>query len=48
MADGQTWTEEETARVERQCPIIQGELVIKARKGQVIIKRFVGVDTAWI
>ena len=48
MAEGQAWTEEETARVERQCPIIQGELVIRAHGGQVIIKRYVGVDPAWI
>ena len=48
MADGQTWTEAETARVIRQCPINQGELVIRAREGQVIIKRYVGVDSAWL
>jgi len=48
MAEGQTWTEEETARVIRQCPIIQGGLVIKAHGGQVTIKRYVGVEPAWI
>jgi hypothetical protein len=48
MADGRTWTEEETARVIRQCPISQGELMITAYEGQVAIKRYVGVDTAWI
>jgi hypothetical protein len=48
MAEGQTWTEEETARVIRQCPIIQGELIVKAHKGEVIIKRYLGVDLAWV
>ena len=48
MADGQTWTEEETARVIRQCPISQGELMITAYGGHVTMKRYVGVDPAWI
>ncbi|MGA2271326.1 MAG: hypothetical protein ABSH44_22895 [Bryobacteraceae bacterium] len=48
MADGQTWTEEEMARVIRQCPISQGQLMITAYGGQVTIKRYVGVDPAWI
>ena len=48
MAGGQTWTEEETARVVKQCPMIQGELMIKAHRGEVIIKRYLGVDLAWV
>jgi hypothetical protein len=48
MARGQTWTDEEAARVIRQCPIFQGELAITAHRGQVMIKRYVGVDLAWI
>ena len=48
MANGQIWTEEETAQVVKQCPIIQGELIVKAHKGEVIIKRYLGVDLAWV
>jgi len=48
MAGGRTWTDEETTRVIRQSPIIQGELLINAHGGQVTIKRYVGVDLAWI
>lgn len=44
---GQIWTDEEAAMVIRQCPIIQGELMIKAHGGQVTIKRYLGIDTAW-
>ncbi len=47
-AAGNAWTELEKARIVKQCPIIQGEFVIKAYNGEVIIKRYVGVDPAWI
>jgi hypothetical protein len=47
MADGDRWTDEEEARIIRQCPIIQGELMIMAHSGQVTIKRYLGIDTAW-
>ena len=48
MAEGQAWTAEETARVVKQCPMIQGELVIKAYQGEVTVKRYLGVDLAWV
>ena len=48
MAAGQAWTNEETARVARQCPIIQGELIIAANRDRVSIKRYPGVDLACI
>ena len=48
MAEGQTWTREESARVAGQCPIIQGELLITAHRGQVFVRRYPGVDLAWI
>jgi len=44
---GQDWTEIETARVARQCPYIRGELMITTGlRGEVIIKRYPGLDTA--
>ena len=48
MAEGGKWTDEEEARVARQCPIIQGELLITANRGEVFIKRYPGIDLAWI
>jgi hypothetical protein len=48
MAAGQGWTNEEAARVAKQSPIIQGELLITANRGEVFIKRYPGVDLAWI
>ena len=48
MAAGQAWTEEETARIVKQCTIIQGELLITARRGEVLVKRYPGVDLAEI
>jgi hypothetical protein len=48
LAQGQMWTREESARVAGQCPIIQGELLITAHRGQVFVRRYPGVDLAWI
>jgi hypothetical protein len=48
MAAGQRWTNEEAARVAKQSPIIQGELLITAHRGEVSIKRYPGVDLACI
>jgi hypothetical protein len=48
MAAGQGWTNEEAARVAKQSPIIQGELLITAHRGEVWIKRYPGVDLACI
>jgi hypothetical protein len=48
MAAGQGWTNEEAARVAKQSPIIQGELLITAHRGEVSIKRYPGVDLACI
>jgi len=48
LADGGRWTAEEEAQVARQCPVIQGELLITASRGEVLIKRYPGVDLAWI
>jgi hypothetical protein len=48
LADGGAWTDEEEARVARQCPIIQGELLITAIRGEVFVKRYLGVDLASI
>lgn len=47
MASGEKWTREETARVARLCPYIRGELLITTGlRGEVIIKRYPGLDTA--
>jgi len=49
MAGGEEWTREETARVARQCPYIEGELIITTRlQGEVIVKRYPGLDVAEI
>jgi hypothetical protein len=47
-AGGEAWTEEEEARVARQCPLIQGELLITAIRGAVFVKRYPGIDLALI
>jgi hypothetical protein len=36
----------ELARVERQSPIIDGELLMTAHRGQLFIKRYLGIDLA--
>jgi len=46
-AGGGEWTAEETARVAKQCPYIQGELIItRGWRGEIGIKRLVGIDMA--
>jgi hypothetical protein len=45
---GGTWTDEETARVLRQCPIRQGALSIGGSGNRVFIKRIIGVDPSLI
>jgi hypothetical protein len=36
----------ELARVERQNPIIDGELLMTAHRGQLFLKRYMGIDLA--
>ena len=43
---GQRLTNEEVTRLERQSPIVEGELLISAHRGDVFIKRYIGVDVA--
>ena len=51
-ANGDKWTDVETARVIRQCPYIHcsvdGSLSIHGSKGEVYIKRIIGVDTTLV
>jgi hypothetical protein len=47
-ADGKKWSGEEIARVVRQCPIVQRNLIIAASRGEVFIKRYPGIDVASI
>jgi hypothetical protein len=39
-------TKLELARIERQSPIIDGELLMSAHRGQLFVKRYLGVDLA--
>lgn len=49
LAGGRRWSDTETARVARQCPYIHGELLITTGLlGEVTIKRYPGLDVAWI
>jgi|HubBroStandDraft_3_1064219.scaffolds.fasta_scaffold1197187_2 hypothetical protein len=48
MVEDKKWSEEETGRVVRQCPIIQKELLITATRGEVFMKRYLGIDLACI
>ena len=41
-------THEEAERLEQYSPILQGELLISAHRGQVTIKRYIGLDVAEI
>ena len=43
---GETLTRVELERVERQSPIIDGELLMKCHRGQIFVKRYLGVDLA--
>jgi hypothetical protein len=39
-------TKLELARVERQSPIIDGELLMTSYRGQLFVKRYLGIDLA--
>jgi len=43
---GETLASVELGRLERQSPIIDGELLMTCHRGQVFIKRYLGVDLA--
>jgi hypothetical protein len=43
---GEEPTRLELARVERQSPIIDGELLMTAYRGQLFMKRYLGIDLA--
>jgi len=43
---GEEPTKLELARVERQSPIIDGELMMTCHRGQLFVKRYLGVDLA--
>ncbi len=43
-AAGEKWTREERARVAKQCPIIEGELIIREFRGEITVKRLLGID----
>lgn len=43
---GEEPTKLELARVERQSPIIGGELLMTCHRGQLFVKRYLGVDLA--
>ena len=43
---GETITMVELARVKRQSPIIDGELLMQCHRGQIFVKRYIGVDLA--
>jgi hypothetical protein len=43
---GEEPTKLELALVERQSPIIDGELLMSAHRGQLFMKRYLGIDLA--
>ena len=43
---GEEPTRLELALVERQSPIIDGELLMSSRRGQLFMKRYLGIDLA--
>jgi len=43
---GERLTKVELDRVERQSPIIDGELLMTSHRGQVFVKRYLGIDLA--
>ena len=45
---GKPLTGEELDRVHRQSPIVDGEFLITASRGNVFVKHYVGVDSAEI
>ena len=48
MASGYNWTQQETARVAWRCPYTAGELIIRAPRCGINIKRYPGLDVAAI
>ena len=45
---GEEPTKLELARIERQSPIIDGELLMICHRGQLFVKRYLGVDLAQV
>ncbi len=45
-AGGQKWSEIDRARIARECPYTGGELIIREFRGEIMIKRLVGIDMA--
>jgi hypothetical protein len=43
---GERLTTVELGQLERQSPIIEGELLMTCRRGQVFLKRYLGIDLA--
>lgn len=43
---GKPLTADELARVTKQSPVVDGELLIRAHRGTVFIKRYGGIDLA--
>lgn len=43
---GEEPTKLELARIERKSPIIDGELLMTAHRGQLFMKRYLGIDLA--
>lgn len=48
LAGGEKWTDLERARLAKECPYTEGELIIRAFRGEITIKRLIGVDMAEI
>ena len=44
--EGETLTRIEVDRLERQSPVVQGELLMVCHGGQVNMKRYLGIDLA--
>jgi len=45
---GETLTRVELARVERQSPIVDGELLMTCHRGRISMNRYLGVDLAQV
>jgi hypothetical protein len=43
---GETLSSTELSRVERQSPIVDGELLMTCRRGRLFLKRYIGIDLA--
>ncbi len=44
VRSGEQPTELERALVQRQSPIVDGELMMTCHRGQVFVKRYIGID----